>query len=262
MQNTDVILSAYILFWLAVLGAVMGSAMGCLADRYIRGESWLSGRSRCDSCGHLLKAGDMIPVVSYLAHRGRCPYCKEKIPASCLLAELFSMILFPVLGARIGISPELVMWLILGCMLTVVSLIDWSVQLIPDRFLLIAVIDRLIFFFLLREPWKDTIQQMALGSLGVTVPLFLLVLVMEKVLGKEAMGGGDLKLLFVMGLYYSWMEMLLLLILSCFTALIYAWSKRKKGLEILPFGPFLVAGWFLVMAFGKEIIAWYAQFFI
>lgn len=260
MQDTEFFLLLYLLFWLAILGAVMGSALGCLADRFVNGESWLRGRSKCSSCGHELRALDLIPIVSYLMSRGRCRSCKEKIPKSCLLTEVSAMVLFVALGIRFGCTLELMMWLILGSLLFVISLIDWSIQIIPDRFLLIGIVNRLVFFFLLGESFRDEGIDMLIGSFGVAVPLLILVLGMERILGREAMGGGDIKLLFVLGLYCNWMEMMLLLILACLCGLVYAGCRGKEAKEAMPFGPFLVMGWFLVMMFGREVIAWYVQF--
>lgn len=81
-------LRIYVLFFSFLIGAVLGSGVHCMFARKAAGESWLKGRSHCDSCGHVLGALDLIPIVSYLISRGRCRYCGAKIPINCLIAEV------------------------------------------------------------------------------------------------------------------------------------------------------------------------------
>ena len=99
---------------------------------------------------------------------------------------------------------------------------------------------------------------MALGAFSVSLPLLLLSLVMDALLKKDTLGGGDIKLLFVLGLYLSWLEMLLLLALACVLALLWAAGpgRRRAGGEI-PLGPFLAAAWLAVTLFGAPLIQWY-----
>ena len=83
------LLTAYLCFWLAVLGAVLGSFLDCAASRWAAGDPHpFRGRSRCGSCGHTLGARDLVPVFSFLLRRGRCRWCEEAIPARCLVSEL------------------------------------------------------------------------------------------------------------------------------------------------------------------------------
>ena len=112
-MDTDSILQLYLAVWLAVLGAALGSFLGCAADR----GGLPTGRSRCDHCGHVLAARDLVPVASYLLCRGRCRYCGERISARCLVSELAGAVLFAALGLHFGLQLELVMQLILGSLL-------------------------------------------------------------------------------------------------------------------------------------------------
>ena len=88
-MSPSTLLTLYIALWCGVLGAVLGSFLDCAAGRYAAGAGWLPrGRSQCAACGQVLRAPDLIPVVSFLLRRGRCRYCGAPIPADCLWAEL------------------------------------------------------------------------------------------------------------------------------------------------------------------------------
>lgn len=252
------ILSLYLTCWLTLLGAAAGSFFACTADRLAAGEGLPRGRSRCDHCGHLLGVPDLIPVFSYLLCRGRCRYCGSRIPFRCLAAELAGALLYAGLSLTFGLTLELVMWLILGSLLLLLSLIDWRMSILPDQLLLAAAVNRLLFVFLLKQPPVEALKAMTVGALSVSLPLLILSLVMDHLLKKDTLGGGDIKLLFVMGLYLSWMEMVLLLLVGCLLALIWAAFAARKGLQqSIPFGPFLSAGWLVVLLFGRTWIQWY-----
>lgn len=252
--NAAQLINFYFAFWLAILGAVMGSFFDCAA---VRG-GLPTGRSCCDHCGHGLGTQDLIPVFSYLLHRGRCAYCGEIIPIHCLISELAGAVLFVSLGLKFGLSLELVMWLILGSILLLLALVDWFTHTLPDRLLLAAGVNRLLFLFFLHQPVKETLLSMVLGAFSVSLPLLILSLVMDQLLQKETMGGGDIKLLFVLGLYLNWLEMLLLLFVGCVLALAWVLGPGKKHSNgEIPFGPFLSAAWLVVILFGTPWIQWY-----
>ena len=134
--NENMVITAYMCLWLAVLGAVLGSFLDCAVSRWAAGEPWHRGRSRCISCGHPLVARDLVPVASYLLRRGRCRFCGRKIPAECLLAELAGAGAFLCLGLRFGLRPALGQWLVWAGLLLALSLWDAAEQIIPDSLLL------------------------------------------------------------------------------------------------------------------------------
>ena len=115
-MEEEQIWTAFLCFWLAVSGAVLGSFLDCALSRWAEEDPHpFAGRSRCASCGHVLGARDLVPVVSYLARRGRCRWCGERIPAECLWAELAGAAAFVCVGARFGLCPELGQWLVFAC---------------------------------------------------------------------------------------------------------------------------------------------------
>ena len=257
-MSPDTYLTIYLALWSGVLGAVLGSFFDCTAARYAAGAGWLPrGRSRCDACGHTLAAADLIPIVSFLLRRGRCRYCGGRIPADCLWAELAGAVAFASLALRFGPTLELPMWLLLAAALLAAALVDARVHEIPHAPLAFAGAVRLVFLLLLREPLAPTLRDMALGALPVPLGLLLLSLLLDRVLGRESLGGGDVKLLFVLGLYLTWAEMLLLLLAACVLGLCWALRPGADRTAPMAFGPFLAAAGLLTVLVGQGLLAWY-----
>lgn len=255
-MGEEQILTTFLCFWLAVLGAVFGSFLDCAASRWAAGDPHIfAGRSRCASCGHALGAGDLIPVFSYGFRRGRCRYCGENIPAECLWAELAGAAGFVCLGLRFGLCPELGQWLIFAVFLLALSLTDAARRIIPDRLLLSLAVNRAVWFLVLGQGVREILE--AVKACAVPAALLTLVLVMEKILGREVMGGGDIKLLFVLALYLSWAELLLALLAGCVLGLSRAALTGGKRGTAMPFGPFLAAGAILTVCYGGPVLEWY-----
>ncbi len=99
-------LTVYICVLTGILGACMGSFLNCMAWRIVHGESVLHGRSHCDVCGHVLGAGDLIPVLSYIMHKGRCKYCGAKLSAGHVFAEVLTALTFLLLVLKYDISLQ------------------------------------------------------------------------------------------------------------------------------------------------------------
>lgn len=254
------ILTAYACFWLAVFGAVLGSFLDCAASRWAAGDPHpFAGRSRCASCGHTLGARDLVPVASFLFRRGRCRYCGEKIPAECLWAELMGAAAFAALGARFGPALELGQWLVFAALLLALSLTDAAKRIIPDKLLAALAANRAVWFFALGCGLREVLE--AVKALAVPAALLALVLAMEKLLGREAMGGGDIKLLFVLALYLAWAELFLTLLAGCVLGLGWAALTGGKRETAVPFGPFLAAGAVLTVCYGGPVLEWYFGLF-
>lgn len=201
MLYADPFLTVYCCLLAALLGACMGSFLNCAAWRIVHGESVLRGRSHCDACGHVLAVRDLIPVVSYLAAHGRCRYCGAKLSRRHVLAEAVSALVFVTL-LHYDISLQaLEGWCVAGILL-VCSFADLEGYIIPDRFIAVGVVLFIITLFFAPQPLRRALDG-AIGGLAVAGCVLLLVLGMEKLLGREAMGGGDIKLLFLTGLFFG-----------------------------------------------------------
>ena len=121
-----------------LLGAVFGSFLNCAAWRLSHGESALRGRSHCTACGHVLGAGDLVPILSWLFLRGKCRYCGKKIPARYPLTEAVFALLTLLCLLRFDLSWLCLRNWILLCCLFCLSLTDLECMIIPDVCLIIA----------------------------------------------------------------------------------------------------------------------------
>ena len=252
--------TAFLSFWLAVSGAVLGSFLDCAASRWAEEDPHpFAGRSRCASCGHVLGARDLVPVFSFLLRRGRCRWCGEKIPAECLWAELAGAAAFVCVGVRFGLCPELGQWLMFTFLLLALSLTDWAKRIIPDKLLLALAANRAVWFFVLGHGVREALE--AAKALAVPAALLALVLAIEKLLDREAMGGGDVKLLAVLALYLGWAELFLTLLAGCLLGLLWAALTGGKTGTAMPFGPFLAAGAVLTVCYGGPVLDWYFGLF-
>jgi len=141
-------LTVYICVLTGILGACMGSFLNCMAWRIVHGESVLHGRSHCDVCGHVLGAGDLIPVLSYIMHKGRCKYCGAKLSAGHVFAEVLTALTFLLLVLKYDISLQALEYILLACLLLAAAFTDLEGYMIPDRFIVTGIVVRVVFLFL------------------------------------------------------------------------------------------------------------------
>ncbi len=134
------LLAGYVLILAVVLGAVFGSFLNCMAWRMVHHESVWKGRSHCATCGHPLKAADLVPVFSYLFLRGKCRYCGEKISPRYMIAELVSAGLWTACVLRFGLGWETVRAVALICVLFTLSLVDLESWRIPNSLIAAALV--------------------------------------------------------------------------------------------------------------------------
>ena len=242
----------------ALLGASMGSFLNCMAWRIVHGESVLRGRSHCDACGHVLAARDLIPVVSYLLSGGRCRYCGAKLSSRHVWAEGVSALVFVTLLLQYDISLQTLEAWLLACILLACAFTDLEGYIIPDRFLAAGIV-LFIGTVFLSENRLHRLLDGAIGGFGVSLALLVVVLWMEKRMGREAMGGGDIKLIFLMGLFFGWKKNLLCLILACLSGIVCALAaERRQGKgTAIPWGPSIAFAAWLTMLFGEPVINWY-----
>lgn len=260
-------LTLYLTLCLTLLGSAIGSFLTCLTSRRQSGESILKGRSHCETCHHPLHFPDLIPIISYLTHKGRCRYCHAPIPPTCLIAELAGAILYAATFLHFGLSWNTLMWLIACTLFLSLSLIDAAEQIIPDSILLSLTFNRLLFLTLFHASLRHEIISILTGTLIIPVAMLVLTLIMDKAMGKETMGGGDIKLIFVLGLYMDWKKMFFMIFISCILGL--AWIAARKILHrhketsnsTIAFGPFLCMGCLAAVWFGDPFINWYINLF-
>ena len=246
----------------AVLGAVFGSFINCAAWRTAHGESFLTGRSRCALCGHLLGPADLVPVISYLALGGRCRYCGEKISPRYMLTELAMAAAFVLCLLRFDLSGQALRGMGFAVILLGLSLVDLEIFEIPDGFLIAGIIWWVLTVPLCAVVGQGIAAQLksALpGAFAISCGMLALSLIFDKVTGKESLGGGDIKLFFMTGLYLGPAGGLLQLICACLTGLLFSAAVKK---ERIPFGPAISLAAFLALIAGGPVISWYMGLFL
>ena len=241
-----------------VLGAVFGSFLNCAAWRIAHGESFLRGSSRCPKCGHALGVRDLVPVLSWLWQRGRCRFCGEKISARYPLTELCFALLTLLCLLRFDLSVLCLRNWIFLCCLFCLSLVDLDSYTIPDGCLLIAAGAWFAALPFLR-PGLPEIARSLLAGLVFGGGILLLSLVMDKILGRESLGGGDVKLFAVVGLYLGFVGTLFCMMLACVLGLLFALAQKRRGGEerAIPFGPSISAAAAFMLLWGDGLVQWY-----
>lgn len=243
----------------ALLGAVLGSFLNCAAWRTARGQAWWTGRSRCPVCGHALGALELIPVLSFLLQRGRCRHCGAKLPWRYLLTELGFGLLTVLSYRRFGLSLYGLGCYVFFCCLLRLSLVDWEIYIIPDGCLIAAALA-----WPLTLPALDfdglRILERILSALVFGGGMLLLARWMDRLLDKESLGGGDIKLFALLGLYLGFARSLLALLLSSLLGLLLALVPRG-GDKRIPFAPAISLAAALTLLWGDTVIDWYLGLF-
>lgn len=259
MLHLTPFLTVYCCMLAAVFGACMGSFLNCMAWRVVHGESVLRGRSHCDACGHVLGARDLVPIVSYLVSGGRCRYCGAKLSSRHVWGEVIGAAVFVSLLLHYDISLRLLEAWLLASILLACSFADLEGYIIPDRFLAAGLVLFIASLFFASAP-LGRLADGLLGGFGVALGLLAVVTVLEKRMGREAMGGGDLKLLFVTGLFFGWKGNLLCLILACIFGIVFGLLAAGRGGEKgapIPWGPSIALGAWVTALAGEPFIRWY-----
>lgn len=251
----------YLYVVIGLFGLFMGSALNCLSYRMAHKKKWSNGRSECPACRHTLKTLDLVPLFSWLFLKGKCRYCGNKISIRYPLSEALLALVYVSLLWKFGLSLQLVSTMVFCSCLFCLSFVDLDTQIIPDRFLVIPAVVRLIQLFIEQDVTDALLALVPAVALGGGI--LILSLIMDKVLKKDTMGGGDIKLLAVLGLFLSgWntciAEGLLLLLVASVIGIVMGAIMTKADTDaIFPFGPALaLSGWFILL-FGEPIALWY-----
>lgn len=244
-------------FLVLLLGSVVGSFIGLCIVRLPRGESIVYPPSHCDACGRRLKPGELIPILGYILCLGRCRGCGAPVPIWYPLLEILTAGIFIGLVYRFGFNVTALKYAFLASLLIVISGIDLLTYLIPDSLVLVGLGGGLLFL-----PAGDVSWQSALlgAVLGGGLLLFIALV------SRGGMGGGDVKLGVILGLFLGWQQLLVALFLAVFTGALVGVLLvllRKKGRrDAMPFAPFLALGTFGAFFWGPELISWYLKTFV
>lgn len=243
----------------ALLGAALGSFLNCVAWRIARGEAWRTGRSRCPVCGHVLGPFELLPVLSFLLQRGRCRHCGAKLSSRYPLTELGFALLTVLCVRRFGLSLYALGCYGFFCCLLCLSLVDWEIYIIPDGCLIAAALAWPLTLPALEFDGLR-ILECVLSALVFGGGMLLLARWMDRLLDKESLGGGDIKLFALLGLYLGFARALLALLLSCLLGLLLALVPRG-GEKRIPFAPAIGLAAALTLLWGDAVIDWYLGLF-
>jgi len=267
------------------LGAIIGSFLNVVIHRLPREESIVFPNSRCPSCAAAIASYDNIPILSYLILRGRCRACKERISVRYPAVELLTALLFLAVAWRDGVSPALPFDLIFVSTLAALIFIDAEHMLLPNAItypgMVFALIARVAIPYLAAMPHFDDLEPLMRGMLhgmpiwaaslmGAVIggligggSLWLMGWTWEKLRGIEAMGMGDVKMMFMVGAYLGWRLTILTIFLGVLSgsligiALMLRQGRRNMQM-LLPFGVFLGIGAIAALLIGSQIVEWYA----
>jgi leader peptidase (prepilin peptidase) / N-methyltransferase len=241
----------------AWLGLAVGSFLNVCIHRVPRRTSIVRPPSRCPHCGYELRWFDNIPVVSYVLLRGRCRRCRAPISIRYPIVELITMGVFLLHYWVWGWDPILVPRLLFACALIVLFAIDLEHQLLPDVITLPGIVVGLIFSTAFPPGLKSAFLGMLLGG-GV---LFVIAEVWSRLRNVDAMGGGDIKMLAMVGAFLGVQGTAVTFVIASYlgglTGIALIVSRRGGMMSKVPFGTFLAVAALIASLYGEQMVSWY-----
>lgn len=278
-----------------LVGTFIGSFLKVVADRTSTGRKFFKGRSKCEDCGKELKIKDLIPVYSYIRNKGKCAHCKAKLSILYPISEVTTGLILAGIAFYINVFnvPNPFIWVtfaylaVVACIYIIILFADIKYKIIPNKVVIPAIIFVFVlllisFGFVAYSSYKQLAadefgryllqvgywhSQMlgiikrlgytALSSAGLGLFFWLLIIITK---GK-GMGGGDVKLAVLIGLFNGFPINIVAIILAFVSGAIYSgimMAFGKKGMkDAIPFGPFLILGSVIAFAFGSQLFNWY-----
>lgn len=274
------------------IGFLIGSFLNVVADRLLRDESFIKGRSRCDFCLTVLRIPDLIPVISFVLLRGKCRYCKQKLSYYYPIAELLTAFLLVLVAWYSGAVSypsfeniaEFIYLSLIMCVFVVISLTDFKEKLIPDLVVFFGVVVAFSFGLisvafnyynlsqavtnsflgkylieagylhqqLLRMGWS--LLYTYISTAGIFLFFYLLILLTKG----RGMGGGDLKLSLLIGFFNGFplniIAIFMGFLFGAVASLVLVVFRIKSMKDTVPFGPLMVAGSIFTLIYGSQVL--------
>jgi len=247
----------YFFVLLFTLGLLIGSFLNVCIYRMPQEESIVSPPSHCGSCSHRLGPLDLVPVLSWVLLKGRCRYCGAKVSARYALVELLTGGLFAFLGTHYGLTGELFFMLVFAALFVAIFFIDLDHSIIPDELVIAGFINTAAYLGWLHFAAGQPVNLLdhGLGFLiGGGLYLFLAIVT------RGGMGGGDIKLMAMLGLWLGTGGVLWVVLLSsnigAVVSLLLMALKIKSRKDFIPFGPFIVVSALFVMLYQSQMTGW------
>jgi leader peptidase (prepilin peptidase)/N-methyltransferase len=241
-----------------IFGAMVGSFLNVCIYRLPKEESIVWPRSHCPTCKKTIRFYDNIPLVSYLLLRGRCRHCKGSISFQYPLVEGITALSSFLLIMKFGPSLSYLFYFALVAALIVITVIDLYHQIIPDVISLPGIgVGLLTSLVIPQITFFNSLMGILLGGGS----LFLVATLYEWIFKREGMGGGDVKLLAMIGAFLGWKAVILTILLSSLigsiTGILMMILKGKDFKYAIPFGPFLSLGAVIALFYGESLMRWY-----
>ncbi len=243
-----------------ILGLLIGSFLNVCIYRIPINQSITFPPSHCTSCKTKLKPVDLIPVLSYLIRRGKCRYCGENISLQYPFIEILNGLIYILIFMNFGYSLNFTIHCIFSSLLIIIGTIDHKHTIIPDELVIFGLITGFIYRFILplfsgkEILWLDS----ALGFL-IGGGFFLLIAIVSA----GGMGGGDIKLMGMLGLFLGMKKIIMVAFLSFFVGALFTLplllSKKKGRKDMIPFGPFIAFSAFITMLYYYDILNLYLR---
>ncbi len=254
-------MDTYFLFVAFIFGLLVGSFLNVVILRLPdEKQSVVFPASHCPKCSTPLHWYENIPLLSYIFLGGKCRTCKEKISIQYPLVELAMGLLSVAIVYKFGLTPLAGVYFVFCAALLVIIVIDIHHQIIPDVISLPGIVlGFLASFFVLPISWQES----ALGILCGGGVLYAIAMGYYIIAKREGMGGGDIKLLAMLGAFLGWQSLLFIVfassVLGSIVGILAMLQQKKGGLTRVPFGPFLSIAALLWLFFSQEILSfWWA----
>jgi leader peptidase (prepilin peptidase) / N-methyltransferase len=254
-----------LLIVVALLGLAVGSFLNVVIYRVPRDESLVRPGSHCPHCGHAVRNRHNIPVLGWLLLRGRCADCSAPISVRYPLVEAGTAALFVAVAARFGLSWELPAYLYLAAVAVALAAIDLDVMRLPDQIVLPSYAVAIV----LLAPAVIAEHSWAAATRGLIGAVLLYALYFVLAVLPRGMGGGDVKLAPLLGLYLGWLGwssvavgafagFLMGGLVGALLMLLKVADRKSR----IPFGPYMLAGAFLAVFAAAPIAHWYSNLFL
>jgi leader peptidase (prepilin peptidase) / N-methyltransferase len=252
-----------------LLGAILGSFANVCIVRLPADESIVRPASHCPSCGHTLSWWENIPILSYLILRARCRGCGAFISPIYPAVEVICLLLSLLTWWKFGNPLEYFLYFCLLIIpLVIISFIDLEHRIIPNEISIPGIFVGIGVHTILAGSggYGAAAIDSIIGAVAGGGALFLVAFVYEKIKKQEGLGGGDIKLIAMLGAFFGWRASIFILfassVIGSIVGLLMIAVLRKDMKYAIPFGPFLAAAGLVYLFVGREILHWYLGMFV
>jgi leader peptidase (prepilin peptidase) / N-methyltransferase len=243
-----------------IFGSIIGSFLNVCVYRLPKGKSIVTPASHCPKCAKIIQWYDNIPLISYIILRGHCRSCKAAISFRYFIIELLTALVLTALFTVFGLSAKFFAYSIMSCGLIVATFVDFETSEIPDEVSMGGLIVGLILAAAMPSVFGAASRGHALlasvlGAAAGGAIIYITGFLGELIFKKEAMGGGDVKLMAMIGSFLGWkLALFVFFVAPLFGSIVGIILKIKSGRETIPYGPYLSLAALVAVFFGERII--------